>query len=134
MRAPPSNRSSSNWFVVAGLLAVAAAVAYLWYGWCWFPLYEWNEMRLAPAFALRHGVTLYPALDASRRAAALPRRIWVRIDSEHRDIIAAIAAGNATAAEAAARRHLAHLRAALDDAESAVALAGDNVSVPTVAW
>jgi DNA-binding FadR family transcriptional regulator len=75
---------------------------------------------------------LYPALDAGRRAAALPRQVWVRIDAEHRDIIAAIASRNAAAAEAAARRHLAHLRAALDDAESTLAVEA-AVSEPTVA-
>jgi DNA-binding FadR family transcriptional regulator len=77
---------------------------------------------------------LYPPIDAGRRAAALPRHVWVRIDAEHRDIIAAIASRNASAAEAAARRHLAHLRAALGDAETAIAaLDGTPVSAPSVA-
>jgi hypothetical protein len=38
---------------------LAAAAAYLWWGWCVFPLSDWNEVRLAPAFALRHGLTVY---------------------------------------------------------------------------
>ena len=76
---------------------------------------------------------LYPAIDAGRRAAALERQFWVRLDAEHRDIIAAIASRNATAAEAAARRHLAHLRAALDQVENALALTDPSVSVRTVA-
>jgi DNA-binding FadR family transcriptional regulator len=64
---------------------------------------------------------LYPATDAAGRAAALPNEFWVRLDAEHRDIIVAIASGNPAAAEAAARRHLAHLRAAMDESETASA-------------
>jgi DNA-binding FadR family transcriptional regulator len=75
---------------------------------------------------------LYPALDAGRRAAALPRHVWVRIDAEHRDIIATIASRNPTAAEAAARRHLAHLRAVLDEVESALSVDA-RLSAPSVA-
>lgn len=41
------------------VLVGAAALAYLWWGWCVFPLSDWNEIRLAPAFALRHGLTVY---------------------------------------------------------------------------
>jgi DNA-binding FadR family transcriptional regulator len=75
---------------------------------------------------------LYPALDAGRRAAAMPRQFWVRLDAEHRDIIAAIASRNPAAAEASARRHLAHLRAALDEVDSVLAVEA-TVSAPSVA-
>lgn len=52
--------ASSRWLPLAALIGAVAASLYLWQGWCLFPLYEWNDMRLAPAFALRHGLTLYP--------------------------------------------------------------------------
>lgn len=44
----------------AASLALIAAAAYAWRGWCVFPLWSWNEMRLAPTFALLHGVPVYP--------------------------------------------------------------------------
>jgi DNA-binding FadR family transcriptional regulator len=62
---------------------------------------------------------LYPAVDSGGRALTLPREFWIRLDAEHRDIISAVVSGNSGAAEAAARRHLAHLRAALDEGEPA---------------
>jgi len=54
---------SSSATKVAALAALLAAVAYAWMSWCLFPFWAWNELRLAPAFALRHGVPLYPPLD-----------------------------------------------------------------------
>ncbi len=52
-------------------VAAAAALAYLWFGWCVFPLSSWNEVRLAPAFALRHGLTVYAADGAG------PLSTWI---------------------------------------------------------
>jgi hypothetical protein len=40
--------------------AVAAAMAWLWVCWCVFPVSVWNDVRLAPAFAIAHGMPLYP--------------------------------------------------------------------------
>ncbi len=42
------------------LAAVAGAAGCLWWAWCHFPQLAWNEVRLAPAFAWRHGVNPYP--------------------------------------------------------------------------
>ena len=44
------------------LAATVAALACLWAAWCWFPAFAWNDVRLAPAFALRHGLNPYPPL------------------------------------------------------------------------
>ncbi len=44
------------------LLASVAALLCLWRAWCEFPIYSWNEARLAPAFALRHGINPYPLI------------------------------------------------------------------------
>ena len=49
----------------------AAACACLWMSWCEFPLYAWNEVRLAPAFALRHGINPYPPLGGG------PLSTWI---------------------------------------------------------
>jgi len=37
-----------------------ACLGCLWSAWCQFPLHSLNEARLAPAFALRHGINPYP--------------------------------------------------------------------------
>jgi hypothetical protein len=42
------------------LAATVGAVACLWWAWCHFPQLAWNDVRLAPAFALRHGINPYP--------------------------------------------------------------------------
>jgi hypothetical protein len=44
------------------LITTAASLLCLWNAWCEFPIYSWNEMRLAPAFALRHGINPYPLI------------------------------------------------------------------------
>jgi hypothetical protein len=46
------------------LLGAAAAVCFrLWTSFCFFPLPEWNAIRLAPTFMLRFGPTPYPGLE-----------------------------------------------------------------------
>jgi hypothetical protein len=42
--------------------AALAALACLWSAWCEFPIFPWNDHRLAPAFALRHGINPYPLI------------------------------------------------------------------------
>lgn len=46
--------------LVAGALGASGC---LWSAWCQFPLQGWNDVRLAPAFALRLGINPYPPLD-----------------------------------------------------------------------
>jgi hypothetical protein len=53
------------------LIAAVAALAYLWVGWCAFPASNWNELRLAPTFALLHGISIYPPLDGG------PLTTWI---------------------------------------------------------
>lgn len=51
--------------------AALAALACLWVSWCEFPIYAWNDVRLAPAFALRHGINPYPPLGGG------PLSTWI---------------------------------------------------------
>ncbi|HWA85416.1 MAG TPA: hypothetical protein VG710_04275 [Opitutus sp.] len=56
---------------LAALAALTGAITYLWLGWCAFPASNWNELRLAPTFALVHGETIYPPLDGG------PLSTWI---------------------------------------------------------
>lgn len=61
---PAPVQISSFWFSRALLLIAASLLAVtLWIAWCEYPLYWWNDMRLAPAFAVREGINPYPGLD-----------------------------------------------------------------------
>jgi hypothetical protein len=53
----PASPTPTRWLC---LLAALAAAAWLWACWCLFPISVWNDVRLAPAFALARGVPLYP--------------------------------------------------------------------------
>ncbi|HEX2862214.1 MAG TPA: hypothetical protein VHN79_11265 [Lacunisphaera sp.] len=58
-----SSRAPLPWNAAVWLALAAAAggaVACLWWAWCHFPQLAWNDARLAPAFALRHGINPYP--------------------------------------------------------------------------
>ena len=61
---PPASRAAAT-------IATIGALIYLWLGWCAFPASNWNELRLAPTFALLHGETLYPSLDGG------PLSTWI---------------------------------------------------------
>jgi hypothetical protein len=54
--------SKSRVLPLALLAATVGAAGCLWLAWCEFPFHAWNDVRLAPAFALRHGVQPYPLL------------------------------------------------------------------------
>ena len=59
----PDSEAPPN--AVTGIALIAAwlgAIACLWTSWCIFPALAWNELRVAPAFALRHGINPYPSL------------------------------------------------------------------------
>ncbi|MEO5959673.1 MAG: hypothetical protein ABIZ49_08665, partial [Opitutaceae bacterium] len=60
MSSPPS--FSSRAFGLSLGAAALGALACMWKAWCDFPFYAWNEIRLAPAFAVRHGLNPYPLL------------------------------------------------------------------------
>jgi len=45
---------------LALVAATLGALGCLWAAWCEFPVHAWNDIRLAPAFALRQGITPYP--------------------------------------------------------------------------
>ncbi|HVU25129.1 MAG TPA: hypothetical protein VHE13_13465 [Opitutus sp.] len=66
---PPASRPLAGW--LPALAAAAGAVVYLWLGWCAFPASNWNELRLAPTFALVHGTTVYPPADGG------PLSTWI---------------------------------------------------------
>jgi DNA-binding FadR family transcriptional regulator len=53
---------------------------------------------------------LYSAANERQLAKAGPPDVWYRIDVDHRDVLRAIAARDAAAASAAAKRHVAYLR------------------------
>ncbi len=57
----PSRRVA--WVILSAAL-VAVALRF-WSAWCYFLLQDWNSVRLAPAFMLRHGPTPYPGLEGS---------------------------------------------------------------------
>jgi hypothetical protein len=57
--------------LLALVAALPAALVCLWTAWCEFPIYAWNEARLAPAFALRHGINPYPPLGGG------PLSTWI---------------------------------------------------------
>jgi len=50
---------------------VAGVLLCLWRASCEFPVYAWNEARLAPAFALRQGINPYPPLGGG------PLSTWI---------------------------------------------------------
>lgn len=53
---------------------------------------------------------LYSVANERELAAGKPLEVWIRVDAEHREILAAIAAGDPAEAKAATRAHLTHLR------------------------
>ncbi len=67
----PSPVPRSSLLMPLAWLTCAAALAYLWLGWCAFPASNWNELRLAPTFALVHGGTIYPPADGG------PLSTWI---------------------------------------------------------
>jgi len=68
----PSPRSTAGRPTkIAALLATAGALVYLWLSWCAFPASNWNELRLAPTFALLHGETIYPPANGG------PLSTWI---------------------------------------------------------
>lgn len=71
LAAPSTPLARSGWLTCAAFLAGLGALAYIWMSWCAFPGPTWNELRLAPAFALRHGVPLYPPV------AGGPLSTWI---------------------------------------------------------
>jgi hypothetical protein len=69
-----SSRATLSWASAVRLALLAAAigaVACLWWAWCHFPQLAWNEVRLAPAFALRHGLNPYPPIGGG------PLTTWI---------------------------------------------------------
>ena len=60
---PPSFTRRFSMVSVLGA-AVAAVALWVWVCWCIFPVSVWNDVRLAPAFALARGLPLYPAEDS----------------------------------------------------------------------
>lgn len=63
--------SSQSAIRLSLIAALAGAIACLWMSWCEFPSFAWNEVRLAPAFALRHGINPYPPLGGG------PLSTWI---------------------------------------------------------
>jgi len=58
---PSTPAVASGWpaWLERGLVAgaVVAAATWVWLSWCIFPLRSWNDIRLAPSFALTLGLT-----------------------------------------------------------------------------
>ena len=63
MDSPPQSRSLSAAAALCAVVAIGLAVVWLWSCLCVFPLRSWNDIRLAPTFALKLGLPLYPGAD-----------------------------------------------------------------------
>ena len=62
----PTTPAGLSWLERALIAAaLAAALTWLWLSWCIFPLRSWNDIRLAPTFALKLGLPLYPGADGA---------------------------------------------------------------------
>jgi hypothetical protein len=70
-RSPSSDVFFARIFRLALIAAALGAGACLWTAWCEFPYFPWNDVRLAPAFAIRHGINPYPLLGAG------PLTTWI---------------------------------------------------------
>lgn len=53
---------NSRLIPLALIAATLGAIGCLWGAWCEFPSWAWNDVRLAPAFAVRHGINPYPLI------------------------------------------------------------------------
>ena len=57
------DRRSIGLAPVAAVVAFSLALVWLWVCLCTFPLRSWNDIRLAPVFALKLGLSIYPGSD-----------------------------------------------------------------------
>src|SRR4051812_46329068 len=65
-------RERREWIVLTGSLIALLLVGFrLWTSFCFFPLPEWNSIRLAPSFMLHPGATPYPGLGGG------PLTTWI---------------------------------------------------------
>ena len=60
---PPQSRSWTTAAALCALVTIGLAFVWLWSCLCIFPLRSWNDIRLAPTFALKLGLPLYPGAD-----------------------------------------------------------------------
>lgn len=68
---PPAGSNARRPIWIVTLIAAVGAACYGWMSWCAFVGVTWNDIRLAPAFALRHGWPLYPPLGGG------PLSTWI---------------------------------------------------------
>lgn len=68
---PPEPVTRNRAPVLLFALAALAALGCLWVSWCEFKVYAWNEVRLAPAFAVANGINPYPPLGGG------PLTTWI---------------------------------------------------------
>jgi hypothetical protein len=75
-----STRFRHRLFTVLLAAAVVTAVVWLWVCWCLFPVSPWNDVRLAPSFALARGLPVYPAENTGAASTwiygPLPVLLW----------------------------------------------------------
>ena len=57
------DRRCSGLATTAAVVAFGLALVWLWVCLCTFPLRSWNDIRLAPAFAPKLGLSIYPGTD-----------------------------------------------------------------------
>lgn len=63
---PPPSPVGLSWLEPCLIAAaLVAAALWLWLSWCIFPLRSWNDIRLAPTFALKLGLPFYPGVDGA---------------------------------------------------------------------
>ncbi len=78
----PTTPARHGWSLLAAFgVAAAAVLAWLWLCWCLFPISVWNDVRLAPSFALARGVPFYTDFQTGAATTwmygPLPVLLWL---------------------------------------------------------
>lgn len=80
MTPPDHSRWVARLAAASAGVAVACAAVWLWLCLCTFPLRSWNDIRLAPAFAPRLGLPIYPGADGPASTWMYgPLPVWLNL-------------------------------------------------------
>jgi hypothetical protein len=93
----PSRMATTGGRGIGALAAAGAALTWLWVCWCLFPVSPWNDLRLAPAFAWRQGLPVYPGENWGAVSTwiygPLPLLLWLPATLAKSAATAVLAAG-----------------------------------------